>query len=196
MLSIFSCTQEKLDQVQEQTIGKKAIRPYNALTTMQVVKMLEHYDITRKPILENALGFEDTRINYYSIETLENYLAYVKQLSKEKGISVTGLSFVSAAYPKNFDHGTENHQTFIFMPMVEIDGKNIPFDAEASTNGKIVTMKESLASYGYNWVYDSKEDYENRNNISKEIRKKSLYRGYIPDTKSSSGNVAYIKPPY
>lgn len=192
-LVCVSCTQEKLDAVQAEKVGT-ASRPYNALTAKQVVQMLAQYDATRKPILQKGLGFEDTRINHYSIETLENYLAYVKQLSKQKGIKLTGISFVSAAYPTNFDHGKENYQTFVFMPTTEINGKNIPFDAVQSTNKKVVTMKQALANYGYNWVYDSKKDYDAAKNESTLLKRGVFTR--IADIESSTGNWGHLWPPY
>lgn len=158
--------------------------------------MLEHYDKTRKPVLENALGFEDTRMNYYSIETIENYLDYVKTLAKEKGIKVTGINFISAAYPLDTERGTPNYQTNMFMPTVEINGKNICFDPVHSTKDKIVTMKEMLAKYGYNWVYDTKRDYDSRNVVLKEVKDNFKNRETIEDQMSSAGNLSHKKPPY
>ncbi|WP_435261534.1 hypothetical protein [Tenacibaculum sp. nBUS_03] len=158
--------------------------------------MLKYYDKTRKPILENALGFEDTRMNYYSIETIENYFDYAKALAKEKGIKVTGINFISAAYPVDTERGIPNYQTNMFMPTVEINGKNICFDPVQSTRDKIVTMKEMLSYYGYNWVYDSKEDYVNRNNLPKTEKQNFRSRDVLEDKMSSAGNLSHIKPPY
>lgn len=194
VVAFFSCTQDKLEEISQADSQPTATRPYNALTSKQVVRMLHQYDETRKPILEQGLGFEDTRINHYSIETLENYLAYVKQLSKEKGIKLTGISFVSAAYPKNFEQGTPNYQTFVFMPTTEVEGKNIPFDAVQSTNEKVVTMKDALAKYGYHWKYDSKEDYEAAKNKGVLLQKGLLEK--TADTKSVAGNLGHLSPPF
>ena len=112
------------------------------ITYKEIIERLEDYDKTRKPVLEAALGYEDARINYYSIETLENYIAYVKQLSKEKGIEFTGINFVAGAYPKDGNYGTPGYQHIMFMPTANINGNNIGFDPMLSTNEKIVTIKE------------------------------------------------------
>ena len=192
--SILSCTQDKTEEVLvEKTV--KTAKPKNLLKYKEMVAMLEHYDKTRKPVLEKALGREDTRINFYSIETLETYLAYAKKVSQEKGIKLTGINIVSASYPETSSHGVPNYQTVMFMPTTEINGKNIAFAPDASKNGEIVTMKEVLSKYGYNWVYDSKEDYDNRKIVKKEVRKNLLNRNNLVDKESSNGNRGFLSPP-
>ncbi|SNR14309.1 hypothetical protein [Tenacibaculum jejuense] len=170
-------------------------RPWNMISYKGMIERLEDYDKTRKPILEQALGYEDARINFYSIETLENYIAYVKQLSKEKGIEFTGINFVSGAYPKDANYGTPGYQHIMFMPTTNISGKNIGFDPSLSTENKVVTIKEVLASYGYNWVYDSEEDYKNRNVLNKQINANLSNREKKADLDSGAGNLSHIKPP-
>ncbi|WP_064966686.1 hypothetical protein [Tenacibaculum ovolyticum] len=190
-----SCSQDSLDEASKE-VDAKVSRPYNALNYKELVPMLEHYDETRKSVLEKALGHEDTRMSYFSIETIENYLAYVKTLSKEKGIRITGINFVSASYPENTTHGVPNYQTIVFMPTTEINGKNINFDPVQSSEGNVVTVKQMLGSYGYNWVYDSKEDYENRNKPSKKTQKNFLKRESMKDLESGVSNWGTMKPPY
>lgn len=193
--SILSCTQDKTEEVLiEKTV--KTAKPKNLLMYKEMVAMLEHYDKTRKPVLEKALGREDTRINFYTIETLETYLAYVKRVSQEKGIKLTGINIVSASYPETSSHGVPNYQTVMFMPTAEINGKNIAFAPEASKNGEIVTMKEVLGKYGYNWVYDSKEDYENKNKVNKILKQNFKNRDLLEEKISNAGNFGQLSPPY
>lgn len=180
------------DNFETETVAK----PWNMISYKGMIERLEHYDATRKPVLEQALGFEDTRINYYSLETIENYIAYVKQLSQEKGIEFTGINFVSGAYPEDADYGTPNYQHIMFVPTTNVEGKEISFDPVQSSKGDVVTIKEMLASYGYNWVYDSKEDYENRNVVSKEIQENFAKRAKTTDLDSGNANVSNIAPPY
>ncbi|XRE43603.1 hypothetical protein ACIVBQ_001807 [Tenacibaculum discolor] len=194
ILCLVSCSQDKTEEVLEEKTVKTA-KPQNLLMYKELVPMLEHYDKTRKPVLEKALGYEDTRMNYYSIETIENYLTYVKKIAKEKGIKLTGINFVSAAYHEGF-HGKENYQTMVFMPTTEINGKNVCFDPVQSTTDKLVTVKEMLANYGYKWVYDSKEDYENRHESDKELQQKKVHRNSITDSESGAGNLGTYSPPY
>ena len=178
--------------LEETSVG----RPWNMISYKGMIERLEYYDKTRKPILENALGFEDTRINYYSIETLENYIKYVKQLSKEKGIELTGINFVSGAYPEEASYGTPGYQHFIFMPTTNINGRNIGFDPGLSTKDNIVTIKEKLADFGYNWVYDNQEDYNNRDKVSDKIQINYNNRATTNDLESVSSNWSNVTPPY
>ncbi|WP_440120689.1 hypothetical protein [Tenacibaculum sp. Ill] len=195
ILCLVSCSQDKTEDVlAEKTV--KTAKPQNLLMYKEMVAMLEHYDETRKPVLEKALGYEDTRVNFYTIETLETYLAYMKRISEEKGIKLTGIKIVSASYPKKMERGTPNYQTVMFMPTTNIKGENIAFAPEVSTGNKIVTMKEMLGSYGYNWIYDSKEDYENRNNFPKSLKENFLKRGEKLDEESMSGNLGQLAPPH
>ncbi|CAM1365168.1 hypothetical protein [Tenacibaculum xiamenense] len=194
-LTMVSCSQDRIEEPSQNETAEVS-RPYNALNYLELVPMLEHYDKTRKPVLEEALGYEDTRMNYYSIETIENYLKYVKTLSREKGIKFTGINFVSAAYPENTGHGVPNYQNLLLMPTTEINGKNISFDPVQSTSEKIVTVKEMLASYGYNWVYDSKEDYDSRNKPNELVQRNFQNRSKSSDVESGAGNRGQISPPY
>ena len=178
--------------LEETSVG----RPWNMISYKGMIERLEYYDKTRKPVLENALGFEDTRINYYSIETIENYIKYVKQLSKEKGIELTGINFVSGAYPKEASYGTPGYQHFIFMPTTNINGRNIGFDPALSTKDNIVTIKEKLADFGYNWVYDNQEDYNNRDKVSDKIQINYNNRATTNDLESVGGNLGTLCPPY
>jgi len=187
---------QKDEETVNPAVEAEVERPWNMLSYKEMIERLEDYDKTRKPVLEQALGYEDTRINFYSIETLENYIAYVKQLSKEKGIELTGINFVSGTYPKDANYGTPGYQHFMFMPTTTINGKNIAFDPVHSTTKEVVTMKQMLASYGYNWVYDSKEDYEKRDVVNKQLQVNFLKRGETSDLESAGANFGNAAPPY
>lgn len=193
-ITFVACQKEEtpLGTITETELVQK---PYNILMYKEMIAMLEHYDKTRKPVLEQALGFEDTRINHYSIDKLEKYIKYVKQLSKDKGIEFTGINFVSGAYPENTSEGVPNYQNIMFIPTTEIEGIQIGFDPLQSSKEKIVTIKEMLASYGYNWVYDSKEDYDNRNKKNKQLDENFNKREEMLDLESGTGNKTHLSPP-
>ncbi len=84
--------------------------------------MLEAYDKTRKEVLKEALGFEDTRVNTYPIESLREYLGYMENLAAEKNIPLTGINIISAAYPK-YDGKDPGYQNLIFMPTTTFKGE-------------------------------------------------------------------------
>ena len=79
-------------------------RPSQALSYKEVVSMLKHYDDTRVEVLKKAnKGNNDTRENYFPLEDLKAYIAYVEKLSKDKKIKITGINIISAAYPDDTD---------------------------------------------------------------------------------------------
>ncbi len=192
--SFLSC-QNNTDELREKENEVSITRPSTALNYKELVVELNHYDETRKKVLESSLGFEDTRVNYYSIEQLESYLSYVKNLSQEKGIDITGINFISAAYPKNYKNSKQaNYQTLVLVPTTIVNGENIAFDAVQSSSEKTVTFKEMLAKYGYNWKYDTSKDYndaeKNKVVFNRELFNKS------EDSESSSSNRMRPVPPY
>ncbi|TYQ00100.1 hypothetical protein C7447_101709 [Tenacibaculum adriaticum] len=179
-------------------------RPPTTLKYKKIVKMLRQYDKTRKRILKRGLGFEDTRVNFYTFQELKDYFAYIEKLSIEKEIPITGVSFISAAYPKNYKPDTiqSNYQTLIYIPTTDIDGKNVAIDLVQSKKDSIVTFKEMLVKYGYNWRYNSKEDYESSLKYDSEEDKEEENKLIMKileinaDVDSGAGNKGLPQPPF
>ena len=75
-------------------------RPSQALTYKEVVSMLKHYDNTRVEALKKTnKGREDTRENFYALEDLKAYIAYVEKLSKDRKIKITAVSYTHLTLP-------------------------------------------------------------------------------------------------
>lgn len=166
-------------------------RPDIALTYAELAAMLNQYDETKREVLQKAHGKEDTRVNFFKIEDLKAYLAYVEKLSKEKGIKLTGINIISAAYPNDHhDSIKRNYQTLILMPTTSIDGKdNVSFDPLNSKKGTPVTLAEMLMRYGYSWSYDG----ELKAGSANEMRMGQS--GGNGEGLSSGANRAGISPP-
>ena len=96
-ISIMSCKSEK----PEATCDLSVIE--DKLITPDIAKeWAEIYTRTRYDSLTRALGFEDNRTTWYSIEELENYILYAKQEAKKKGITINGFRLHLAVNPDNF----------------------------------------------------------------------------------------------
>lgn len=161
----------------------------------QVVFMLEQYDWNQKEILQKGLGFEDTRINFFTIDRLENYLKEVRKLANEKEIKITGIQFISAAYPYfSGKQQTAKYQALIYVPTANVNGKDVPIDVVHSTKGNIVTFKEMLAKYGYSWVYNTKEEYEEAKHKELKQQRKEMKSGR--NDESGVGNWGTLSPPH
>jgi hypothetical protein len=169
-------------------------RPDIALTYPELISMLQHYDETKRGPLTKIHGKEDTRINFFKIEDLKAYIAYVEKESKKKKIKLTGINFISAAYPDNYalDSKKSNYQTLIMMPATTIgDFERVSFDPLKSKKGEPKTLKEILRSYNeYNWYYNKMKI---KNTTSRSTSKSAKSGG---DDLSSGANRSQISPPY
>lgn len=189
--SFMSCSQDKTEDVIAEKTAKTA-KPQNLLMYKEMVAMLEHYDQTRKPVLEKALGYEDTRVNTYPIQQLKDYIGYIENLCAQKNIPLTGVNIISAAYPEK-QSGTKEagYQTLIFMPTTTINGEEfVAFDPLKSNKGVPATFKSILAKRGYNWPYDNSK-------VAKEEQKAGVVSLRVTEDEDSSGaNRMRPVPPY
>ncbi len=174
--------------------GNSNDRPDIILTYPELVSMLQHYDKTRKQQFAAAVGKdEDTRINHFKLKDLKDYIAYIEKECKKKNIPLTGINFISGAYPDNYrlDPKKSNYQALIMMPATTIDGEeNVSFDPFKSEKGKPLSLKEILEGYSYtSWTYD-----ELKSRKSKKKSSRSTQKGGGNDL-SPAGNRTGISPP-
>ncbi len=172
-------------------------RPSQALTYKEVASMLDHYDNTKLGILKKttAKGGEDTRENFYPLEDLKAYIAYIEKLAKDKKIKLTGINIISAAYSKDSnDANKHGYQTLIFMPATTLkDGKErVSFDPLHSENGKPRLFAEILFSK-FNYSY---RGYQS--NTTRTYMKSASLANTTDgdDMESSAANRTHISPPY
>ena len=213
MSFIASCEKHKCDDKQEIDPDKiegyfchPAIdaKPDVSIDYPEIVTMLRAYDTTRIEPLEKALGYPDSRINTYNFDSFIQYLNYVKKLSKKAGITISGISFISAA-KLDYNGTGKSYQDLIYIPTTTIDGKQVQFDAFQSVEqGKLVTFKEALAQHGYHWIYNTKEDFEAGkragNNYSIKVLKQNKAGFHIEELAgengSGAGNHGHLSPPF
>ena len=91
-------------------------KPENCIEDAQAMKMREHWNATRAQAIEQALGFTDSADFVWSLEALEEYIAYVKAQSKAQGIENPGIRANFAAYPDT------NRASLFFSATVSPDG--------------------------------------------------------------------------
>ncbi len=164
-------------------------RQKEMLNYSEIVDMLTEYNKTRQIPLEKALGYQDTRINNFNFEQFKKYLGYIEHLSDSAKIKITGISFVSAAKANYLGEG-KSYQSLIYMPTTLINGKQVAFDPVQSVKqGKLVTVKQILAKYNYNWPYGKKMNSEQM----KVMHQKSTLKE--DDLESGAGNKGQLSPP-
>ncbi|MEM9142661.1 MAG: hypothetical protein AAGA86_06710 [Bacteroidota bacterium] len=80
---------------------EKVRKPSQTISREKARVLQKEFVRTRSGILNKALGFEDTRDFWFSLDTLEQYISYVRQESKTRGLEDLGIRIYYAAYPKD-----------------------------------------------------------------------------------------------
>ena len=66
-----------------------------------------------------------TVYNWYRLEDLKQYIAYIEKISKVKDIAVTGFRIYPSQYSKKYsDKKLRNRNTLIFTPTTTVNGKD------------------------------------------------------------------------
>jgi len=180
-------------------------RTKEMLNYNEIVDMLSNYDKTRIAPLEKALGYEDTRANTFNFVQFKKYLGHVEHLSKKAKVKITGISFISTA-KENYGEEGRSYSSLIYIPTTTIDGKQIAFDpVQSAKQGKLVTFKEMLVKHGYEWIYNTKEEFKKGKREDYNYRVKTVREnkaGFMfaspldEELLSGAGNWASLEPPY
>jgi hypothetical protein len=72
---------------------------------------LQRSSFQGKPAVNN-----DANAVWYSIETLENYIAYIKQEAENKGYDLDGIRFYFGKYSNSEKDGKAGHTTLFLTP--------------------------------------------------------------------------------
>jgi|GEM_PF-742323 len=75
--------------------------PSQTISLDQAQRLQEEYVRTRSGIVNKTLGFEDTRDFWFSLDSVEQYIRYVRSESKKQDLKDLGLRIFYAAYPKD-----------------------------------------------------------------------------------------------
>jgi hypothetical protein len=210
LLFTYSCKKESpkdpVDKPVEEVVDdKKPLKqPRILLTYSELAELLQHYDKTRKPVLMEQMGGkkEDARVQFISIKELKQYIRYIERQARRKDIELTGINFISGAYPKNYEKEPEHrdYQTLIMVPATTIDKEEmVSIDLNKSERGKPVTLRELLYKYyNYKWYYDGAE--ADGIGTANGIRMKGRKTLVLPqkdggDEVSSAGNRMRPSPP-
>lgn len=94
-------------------------KPAKCISVQAARVLQDNWAETRKPAIDKALGYEDAREVFYTIEELEEFLNYVKVESEKQGISKAGIRIYLAAY----NNDSSNKATVFLAPTMS-DDKN------------------------------------------------------------------------
>lgn len=79
---------------------KEVPPPSQTISLDQAQELQEEYVRTRSGIVNKTLGFEDTRDFWFSLDSLEQYIRYVRSESAKQGLKDLGVRIFYAAYPE------------------------------------------------------------------------------------------------
>lgn len=128
-------------------------RPSQVISYEEMAAMMDAFDSGSKKELDKYMkkvskGKDSisTIYNWYKLEDLKQYIAYIEKISKEKGIPVTGLRIYPSEYPENYaNQKLKGRQTLIFTPTTTLNGKDdVAFEPLYSEIGKPALISEFL----------------------------------------------------
>jgi len=188
VLFLSSCKKE----VENLSCYPNSKRPNIAITYEEMAEMFDEYDDGAKKVLDKYMKKESkgkdsvsTISNWYRLEDLKQYIAYLEKISAEKGIKLTGIKIYPATYPK--DYGIKKYrerQTLIFTPTTIIEGKeDVAFEPLYSKKGNPISITKFL------------EQVRNKKVNEASILPNPFYKTF-EGLESSSANRASIQPPF
>ena len=90
--------------------------PAQTISVEKANRLEETYKQTRARILNDTLGYEDTREFWFSLDSLKKYIAYVEQEAAKKGKTDLGLRIYLGAYPSEGDYPDPGYSTVFIVP--------------------------------------------------------------------------------
>lgn len=175
-LFLFSCKESKENESHNDinlSCYPNNSRPLQAITYEEMVEMMFAYDKGAKKVLDKYMkkvsGGKDTIstvYNWYKLDDLKQYIAYIEKISKEKNIPVTGFRIYPSSYPKNYKvKNLQGRQTLIFTPTTLINGnKDVAFEPLYSEIGKPILIDDFLKKARLQMV--SKSDFLKTNDTT------------------------------
>lgn len=86
------------------------------LITKEFAKVLnDNYNKTRYPLIKNLIKKEDANAIWFSIEELENYIAYAKEEAAKQKFQMDGIRFHFGSYPEDKLYAEKAGLTTIFL---------------------------------------------------------------------------------
>ena len=150
---ISSCKTECEHTKSDESCYPNDTKPSQVITYEEMADMMDAFDKGPKKELNkylkkvtNGKDSVSTNYNWYKLDDLKQYIAYIERISKEKDINVTGFRIYPTTYPKNYKNKElRNRQTVIFTPTAKIGDKyDAAFEPLYSDKGKPVEITKFL----------------------------------------------------
>ncbi|MDC8006068.1 hypothetical protein POV27_18595 [Aureisphaera galaxeae] len=90
--------------------------PAQAIDFEQAQEFQNEFIRTRSVILDSALGFQDTRDFWFSLDTIKRYIEYVEYEAHKRGYKDLGIRIHFAAYPEPQGNDRYPYSTVVLVP--------------------------------------------------------------------------------
>ncbi|WP_109851412.1 hypothetical protein [Aquimarina sp. AU58] len=134
-------------------------KPKNIITLEKAKKLYDNYSDTRvkwtnESMLShaNVKSFEVTRSLFYDIDSLYNYLNYIKRVSKEAKIKPSGFRFYFGSYDRDYkrdgDTAYAHRQTIFIAPTIskQVGKETMHLGYTLSSDFKVELLKEKIGT--------------------------------------------------
>ncbi|MEZ4778418.1 MAG: hypothetical protein R2786_03455 [Flavobacteriaceae bacterium] len=90
--------------------------PVQTISAEDANRLEETYKQTRATILNDTLGYEDTREFWFPLDSVKKYIAYVEQEAARMGKTDLGLRIYLGAYPAQGNYPDPGYSTVFIAP--------------------------------------------------------------------------------
>ena len=92
------------------------VKPSGLITPAQAKTLDANWTATRKRAVDSAAGRPDNRSSWWSLEDIQNYLAYAENQADSLGYEMNGIRVYLGVYPGNAPNGKADYTTMFMVP--------------------------------------------------------------------------------
>ena len=92
------------------------VKPSGLITPAQAKALDANWTATRKRAVDSAAGRPDNRSSWWSLEDIQNYLAYAENQADSLGYEMNGIRVYLGVYPGNTPNGKADYTTMFMVP--------------------------------------------------------------------------------
>ncbi|WP_024772283.1 hypothetical protein [Aquimarina macrocephali] len=150
---------QEIAELKEQLGTIDDTRPKNIITLEKAKQLYDNYSDTRvkwtnESMLSHAniKSFEVTRSLFYDIDSLYNYLNYIKRISKQAKIKPSGFRFYFGSYDKDYkragDTAYAHRQTIFIAPTILKETMHLGYTLNSDYKVELLQEKIGTDSRG------------------------------------------------
>jgi len=106
----------KISESEEPAKKMALVKPTGVITPAQAMALDANWTKSRKKAVDSAAGRPDNRSSWWSLEDLQNYLAYAENQAGQLGYEMNGIRVYLGVYPGNAPNGKSDYTTMFIVP--------------------------------------------------------------------------------